>query len=100
MKTRNAAVAGAFYPADKEEINKMLNEFFKNIPKIKLEKEPKALIVPHAGYIYSGQVAAYAYSLLKKSKSDNPTISSGSIIPWAMDVALFTRMNRPSLSLK
>ncbi|MEK0338086.1 MAG: AmmeMemoRadiSam system protein B, partial [Nitrosopumilus sp.] len=67
MKTRHAAVAGAFYPANKEEIESMLNEFLKNVPNINI-KEPKAIIVPHAGYIYSGQVAAYAYSLLKKYK--------------------------------
>ncbi len=62
MKTRHAIVAGAFYPASKEEIESMLNKFFRNFPK--QEKQPKALIVPHAGYIYSGQVAAYAYALL------------------------------------
>jgi AmmeMemoRadiSam system protein B len=68
MKTRHAAVAGSFYPASKEEIEDMIDKFLKNVPDITLEKEPKALIVPHAGYVYSGQVAAYAYSLLKKSK--------------------------------
>ena len=70
MKTRKAAVAGAFYPRDKEELGGMIDKFLKNVPEIRLEKEPKAFIVPHAGYIYSGQVAAYAYSLLKKYKKE------------------------------
>ena len=68
MKTRHAAVAGAFYPAGKEELESMLNKFLKNVPDIALKKEPKALVAPHAGYIYSGPVAAYAYALLKKFK--------------------------------
>ena len=87
MKTRNAAVAGAFYPADEEEINSMLNEFFKNVPKIKLEKEPKALIVPHAGYIYSGQVAAYAYSLIKNSKKQKIILLGPSHSVYLDDIA-------------
>ena len=68
MKTRHAVVAGAFYPASKEELESMLNKFLKNVTNVDLEKEPKALIVPHAGYIYSAQVATYSYALLKKFK--------------------------------
>ena len=66
MTTRKPAVSGMFYPSDKAELDSMIDKFLDNVPEIKLEKELKAIIVPHAGYIYSGQVAAYAYSLLKK----------------------------------
>ncbi|MCH8328923.1 MAG: AmmeMemoRadiSam system protein B [Nanoarchaeota archaeon] len=86
MKTRNAAVAGAFYPASKEELESMLNEFLKNIPGINI-KEPKALIVPHAGYVYSGQVAAYAYSLLKNSKKQKIILLGPSHTAYFNDVA-------------
>ncbi len=89
MRTRHAAVAGAFYPAGKEEIENMINKFLKNVPGINI-KEPKALIVPHAGYIYSGQVAAYAYSLLKKYKKQRIILLGPSHNVYSNDVATDT----------
>ncbi len=62
---RPAAVAGMFYPGDPVElthdVDAMLAEAEARAPHF----QPKALIAPHAGYIYSGPVAASAYSLLK-----------------------------------
>ena len=87
MKTRHAVVAGAFYSASKEEIESMLDKFLKNVPNIRLEKELKALIVPHAGYIYSGQVAAYAYSLLKNSKKQKIILLGPSHSVYLNDIA-------------
>lgn len=61
-----AYVAGAFYPADKAELNQMVGQFLKNVePQTKKYKNVVALIVPHAGYIYSGQTAAYAYKQIE-----------------------------------
>ena len=61
---RPPAVAGTFYPgrADRlrEEVETMLGE----APVVELGVEPRILIVPHAGYVYSGPVAASAYRLL------------------------------------
>ena len=74
---RKPAVAGMFYPKEKEALQKMLASFFRNVEQDKhFQEEVKniktteihGLIVPHAGYIYSGRTAAYAYSLLKKIK--------------------------------
>ena len=65
--TREPAVAGAFYPADtdtlKSEVNHLLTE-----TKTTSATMPKAIIVPHAGYIYSGPVAAPAYHALIEYK--------------------------------
>lgn len=63
MKYRTAAVAGSFYPATAEQINQELSVFL-NAPS-ESSIQVKALIVPHAGYCYSGAVAGYAYSYLK-----------------------------------
>ncbi len=60
---RQPAVAGTFYPANPEVLQKMINTFLDAIQSI--TKVPKAIIVPHAGYIYSGEIAATAYSRLK-----------------------------------
>ncbi len=68
MKIRKAAVAGMFYPYDKEEIEGMIDKFLKNVPSINIENL-KALIVPHAGYIYSGPVAGKVFSRLKLKDS-------------------------------
>ena len=62
---RKPAVAGSFYPLDKDRLNKLLKRCFENIDQ-KSENIVSA-VVPHAGYIYSGKVAAYSYSKMKKS---------------------------------
>lgn len=63
MKYRTAAVAGSFYPATAEQIDEELSVFL-NVPS-ESTIQAKALIVPHAGYCYSGAVAGYAYASLK-----------------------------------
>ena len=61
---RRPAVAGSFYPGNRAELMDELTEFFKHaIPSKKLERV-EAIIVPHAGYVFSGQVAASAYNQL------------------------------------
>lgn len=64
---RSPAVAGTFYPADTPElissVDAMLNSVNNDDP------APKVIIAPHAGHIYSGSVAACAYSRLKNAKS-------------------------------
>ncbi len=54
---RSAAVAGTFYPARRAEIDQMLDEFFAQGPAETPQAWPAAL-VPHAGWIYSGALAA------------------------------------------
>ncbi len=59
---RNPAVAGMFYPADPEELQTTIHNM---LAKAKADQPvPKAIIAPHAGYIYSGPVAASAYACL------------------------------------
>jgi hypothetical protein len=62
---REPAVAGAFYPDKPEILQRDLSKYFENAKKEKLEGEIVALVSPHAGYMYSGQVAAYAYKLIE-----------------------------------
>jgi len=63
-------VAGGFYPADKQKLSSLIDKF---LEKAKIEDEKKdifALIVPHAGYIYSGEVAAYSFKAIEGKKID------------------------------
>jgi hypothetical protein len=60
-KVRPAAVAGQFYPADPTELRRMVEGFLSRVP-LDTAAAPKAIIAPHAGYIYSGPIAASAYA--------------------------------------
>lgn len=60
---RAPAVAGSFYPADAATLSHMLTGFLDRAAGD--GHAPKAIIVPHAGYIYSGPIAASAYARLK-----------------------------------
>lgn len=64
-KIREPAVAGTFYPSSESELNSMIEDFFAKVELPELDKYIRALIVPHAGYVYSGQVAAYGYKTLE-----------------------------------
>ncbi len=62
---RPAAVAGLFYPGDSRALSETLDELFGGVEQLAPRLGfPKALIVPHAGYIYSGPVAARAFDEL------------------------------------
>lgn len=63
---RPAAVAGQFYPRDERVLRTQLAELLSTALPLETPSEPKAIIVPHAGYIYSGPVAASAYSQLER----------------------------------
>jgi len=66
---RPPAVAGLFYPADPEVLMHDVSAMLSGADEFKVG-HPKALIVPHAGYIYSGPVAASGYAALKQVASD------------------------------
>jgi len=62
---RPPAVAGSFYPNTKTELGQMVADFFENAADQSQYGVPRILIVPHAGYIYSGQVAASSFKQLE-----------------------------------
>jgi AmmeMemoRadiSam system protein B/AmmeMemoRadiSam system protein A len=61
---RQPVVAGAFYPAGKAELGAMVDGFLARAKPPEVQGELKVLVVPHAGYVFSGQVAAYGYKEL------------------------------------
>ena len=63
---RPPAVAGQFYPADPRELQAMLADFFAQV-QVKQDSYPRIIIAPHAGYIFSGRVAAYAFQAIAGS---------------------------------
>ncbi len=67
---RPAAVAGMFYPADRARLAADVDALLSAAARTNHDAlAPKAIIAPHAGYVYSGAVAASAYSRLSKARS-------------------------------
>ncbi|MEO4045663.1 AmmeMemoRadiSam system protein B [Pseudomonas sp. CAU 1711] len=62
---RPAAVAGLFYPADPAQLSAELRRLLAAAEPLAERPAPKVLLVPHAGYLYSGPVAASAYAGLR-----------------------------------
>ena len=60
--TRPAAVAGVFYAADAQTLRQDVHALLSSASSAAGAKTPKALIAPHAGYVYSGPIAARAYA--------------------------------------
>jgi len=67
---RKAQFAGSFYPENRGELNSFLKKSFTDLPN-KTKEHTKALIVPHAGYIYSADVAACAFHKLSKKSGQH-----------------------------
>ena len=63
---RNPAVAGMFYPANPRELHAQIGEYLGSVRTA--GPVPKAIIAPHAGYVYSGPIAASAYARLKPAR--------------------------------
>jgi len=69
-QVRESVLAGSWYPAAPEELRQKIEGFLGRVPPTEMTADGQliALISPHAGYVYSGQVAAYAYKLLERQK--------------------------------
>ena len=66
VSIRPTAVAGSFYPKQASELNTLLDKYL-SLETVKIAS-PKAIIAPHAGYIYSGETAASIYSNIEQIK--------------------------------
>jgi hypothetical protein len=74
QEIRRAVWAGQFYDADAARLGSQIDGFLKNAAGTALADPILALIVPHAGYIYSGRVAAEAYRLIQGKAIDSVVI--------------------------
>ncbi len=82
---RPAAVAGSFYPADPLELRETVARLLAAAPP---GPPPKAMIVPHAGYVYSGPVAASAYRRIAGEKISRVVLLGPSHFVYLRGVAL------------
>nr|WP_321353695.1 AmmeMemoRadiSam system protein B [uncultured Draconibacterium sp.] len=68
-KNREPAVAGQFYPSSASDLRNELEELFRNATTLKTSQPLRAVVSPHAGYIFSGEVAAAAFKQIPATKS-------------------------------
>ena len=68
LSLRSPAVAGSFYPADAATLENTVQDLLRAADTPGTADWPKALIAPHAGYVYSGPVAASAYARLAPAR--------------------------------
>ena len=78
QNVRESVIAGSWYPGDPARLTEDIKGYLAQVPEHKIDGELIALISPHAGYVYSGQVAAHAYKLLEGKKYDIVVIVSPS----------------------
>ncbi|HEY1406010.1 MAG TPA: AmmeMemoRadiSam system protein B [Spirochaetota bacterium] len=62
MFHRTMSYAGSFYPAESDQLQSMIKKYINDVSAPFGDEEIVSLVVPHAGYIYSGPVAAHAYA--------------------------------------
>ena len=87
---REPAVAGAFYPADPGALQEMVDRLLAEAPRY--ETEPAALIVPHAGYIYSGHVAAWGFRQLEGRPYDAVVVlGTNHVEPFFHEISVWAR---------
>ncbi|MFH0948794.1 MAG: AmmeMemoRadiSam system protein B [Elusimicrobiota bacterium] len=103
-KMRVPAVAGQFYPADKNELSKMIDGFLSNTKKLTQSVIPSdmrelingkiiGIISPHAGYIFSGQTSAWSYKQIEMEGFDTVILIGPSHKYPVKDAALWTGGN-------
>lgn len=77
MEVRQAVFAGSWYPATAGECKHQIERFLEKDISLKLEKNPVGVIVPHAGWVYSGGIACRAIALLTRSPTPDTIIVFG-----------------------
>ncbi len=62
---RHSAISGSWYPGNANELRSQVEYFLNNVRLPRFPEKISGLVVPHAGYRYSGQTAAYAFKAIK-----------------------------------
>lgn len=83
------AVAGQFYPDNKKELSAMIDAFLASVGPEKKLGDVLGLILPHAGYLFSGKVAAFGYKTIAGRKCDTVIIIGDSHCEYFDGVAVW-----------
>ncbi len=75
-EVRRSVIAGSWYPGNPQQLRATIQGFLDNVVPQQLQGELVGLVSPHAGYVYSGQVAAYAYAQLRSKSFSRAAVVS------------------------
>jgi AmmeMemoRadiSam system protein B len=89
QKIRQPAVAGMFYPDNKISLDQEVAMVLEKSQEIELQGEIVGMVVPHAGYVYSGGVAARAYRQLVDSEIDIVVVIAPSHSEYFTEVSIY-----------
>jgi len=89
VKVREPAVAGMFYSSQKETLQREVAMFLENSPSVENVHQIYGLVSPHAGYMYSGGVAARAYRQLIDQEFEVVVVISPSHRMYFEEVSVF-----------
>lgn len=90
FKPRRPAVAGMFYPGEKNKLRFDLSKMFAGVRSERINGKIIGIVAPHAGYMYSGYVAAEAYQQLSGSAYDTVVVISPSHRDYFHGVSVYT----------
>lgn len=88
---REPAVSGMFYPDDPTKLRKDIEAYLKDAVAPDFKENIVGIISPHAGYIYSGKVAAYGFKMVAKKQYDTVVIIGPSHRAYFEGVALWKK---------
>ena len=88
VRVHKAVVAGAFYPADPTQLTSMIKGFLDRASVPEVKDSVFGIIAPHAGYPYSGPVAAYSYKTLIGRKYDAVVVMGPTHYPARSEVVI------------
>lgn len=88
-KVRKSVIAGTWYPGNASTLRREIQKYLDRAEPPKIKGRLAAVVSPHAGYIYSGPVAAFGYKLLNKGEFDRILIIGPSHRAYFRGVALY-----------
>ena len=87
---RKPSVAGLFYPSDPKKLSELINGFLRLADPPDIANNICGIVAPHAGYIYSGATAAYAYNLIKNEGYKTVIIVSPSHTEYFPGISIYS----------
>jgi AmmeMemoRadiSam system protein B/AmmeMemoRadiSam system protein A len=87
---RDSVIAGSWYPGNPDTLREEIRRYLEKAGPVSMPGELRALIVPHAGYMYSGGVAAHAYRLLQGQSFDRVVIVAPSHRAYFKGASVYT----------
>ncbi|MBN2568800.1 MAG: AmmeMemoRadiSam system protein B [Deltaproteobacteria bacterium] len=88
---KKSVIAGSWYPGNPERLRKDIEEYIDNVPAEAWDEKIIGIVSPHAGYMYSGQVAAHAYKLLMGRNFDTVVVIGPSHRAFFRGVSIYDR---------